>query len=137
MTTNELEHEIKSRINKIMPELNMSQIRFCKGNDNSPEGTYIYFQNGRYHYIFTEKGRIRVHEELSSVSDVLWKVLNIVLDDISIDYAMKNREEGKDFRRPLFKKEIELFSKFGDEFEKRKINEINEILAENPFYDEQ
>lgn len=31
---------------------------------------------------------------------------------------MNNREKGKDFRRALFKKELEIYSLFGEQFEK-------------------
>ena len=50
---------------------------------------------------------------------------------------MKHREPDKDFRRILFAKEIELYSKFGKEFEERKIAQINEILRKDPYHDEE
>lgn len=69
-----------------------------------------------------------MHEEYTIFDDVLWEVLEIVLFDIAMDYALKNREKGKDFRRRLFNKEIELFAKFGVEFKNKKVNEINNIF---------
>lgn len=66
----------------------------------------------------------------------MWEVLEIVLFDMAMDYALKNREQGKDFRRLLFNKEIELFAKFGVEFKNKKVNEIKNILKESPYNDE-
>lgn len=62
-------------------------------------------------------------------------MLEIVLFDMAMDYALKNSEQGKDFRRHLFNKEVELFAKFGAEFRKKKVNEINNILKETPYND--
>jgi len=50
-------------------------------------------------------------------------------------YAMNNQEKGKDFRRPLFEKEKKIFALFGEDFLKRKDEEINEILEKNPYND--
>ena len=43
--------------------------------------------------------------------------------------------KGKDFRRALFAKEKEIFSLFGQDFQKRKDEEIEEILKKNPYND--
>lgn len=135
MDTKQLEREIKFQVNKIFPELDLRQINFSEGTDNSPEGTYIFFKDDNFHVLFTEKGKIRTHEQYNEIENVLWDVLEIVLFDVAMDYALKNREDGKDFRRPLFKKEIELYAKFGMEFKNRKVDEINKILVENPYND--
>ena len=50
-------------------------------------------------------------------------------------YAMNKQEKGKDFRRPLFEKEKKIFALFGEDFLKRKDEEINEILEKNPYND--
>ena len=41
----------------------------------------------------------------------------------------------QDFRRALFAKEKEIFSLFGQDFQKRKDEEIEEILKKNPYND--
>lgn len=135
LETKELEREIKARITNVMPNLELNQIRFCVGNDNSPEGTYIYMKNNKYYYVFTEKGKIREKKELETEGDVLWYVLEVVLFNVAMDYAIKNQESGKDFRRILFAKEIELYSEFGEDFRVRKAEEINKILEINPYVD--
>ncbi len=135
LDTRELEKEIKSQITKTIPNINFNGINFSIGTDNSPEGTYIYAQEDKYHLVFTEKGKVRVHRELDTKDEVLWSVLDIVVFDVAMDYAMKNRVQGEDFRRQLFAKEIELYARFGKVFENRKIDEINKILEENPYCD--
>ncbi|MDD3393472.1 MAG: Imm63 family immunity protein [Anaerotignum sp.] len=136
LSTVELEIYIKKSIKDILPKVEIKGINFCVGYNNSPEGTYVFSEDGKYHFMFTEKGRISDDKELYDVTEVLLNVLNAVLFDISMEYAIENRIEGKDFRRSLFKKEIELFSMFGEDFKQRKSKEIQEILLENPYEDE-
>lgn len=135
LETKELEKEIKGRIANVMPNLELKQIKFCVGTDSSPEGTYIYMENDKYYYVFTEKGKIREKKELVTEEDVLWYVLEVVLFNVAMDYAIKNRKKGEDFRRILFKKEIELYSRFGENFKMRKVEAINRILECNPYID--
>ena len=135
LETKELEKEIKGRIANVMPNLELKQIKFCIGTDSSPEGMYIYMENDKYYYVFTEKGKIREKKELVTEDDVLWYVLEVVLFNVAMDYAIKNRKKGEDFRRILFKKEIELYSRFGENFKMRKVEAINRILECNPYID--
>ncbi len=135
LDTKELEKFITNKVTKAVPNANLDQINFCVGTDNSPEGIYLYTQNNSYHFVYTEKGQIREHKELDTLDNVLWNVLDAVLFDIAIDFAMKNKAPGKDFRRSLFSKEIELYSKFGEIFKLKKEKEIEKILAENPYID--
>ena len=66
---------------------------------------------------------------------IIYIVLDIVSFDIAMKFAISNREKHKDFRRKLFEKEVEIYSLFGDDFEKNKKREIEEILEENPYKD--
>lgn len=135
LTTDELERKIKKCIAEVLPNITLTQINFSVGTDTSPEGTYIYAQNDKYHVVFTEKGKIRTHKELDTEEETLWNVLDVILFDIAMEYAIRNQVQGQDFRRILFTKEIELYSQFGDNYKTRKIKEINEILQKNPYYD--
>lgn len=136
-STKELEHNIKRIISEKIPNINFQDINFLEGNDNSPEGIYVFARNDKYVFLFTEKGKIRDIKEMSNETEVLWNVLNSVLNDLAMEYAISNKQTGKDFRRILFSKEIELFSLFGDDLKKRKIKEIDNVLLKNPYNDAQ
>lgn len=135
LSTFELEKVIREKINNVLPKEELEKINFSEGLDNSPEGIYVFTKNNKYHYVFTEKGKIREHKVLDNVAEILWNVLDTILFDISMDYAIKNREQGMDFRRLLFEKEVQLYAQFGQEFEQRKKLEIVEILKKNPYND--
>lgn len=61
--------------------------------------------------------------------------INYISIRITSQYAKHNREPRKDFRRALFKKEIEIIALFGEDFKKRKTEEIEEILKSYPYVD--
>lgn len=135
LTTEELEKYIYNEIWTRLGSVVCRNLFFSEGTDNSVEGSYIFSKNQEYHILYTEKGKIRsdivTHEE----REVLWNVLQIITSSIAMEYAMCNREKGRDFRRALFSKEKEIFSLFGKDFENRKNAEIEEILNKNPYND--
>ncbi len=108
---------------------------FAEGTDHSVEGTYIFNKNNKYHIMFIEKGKIRSEIVTDEKREVLWHAVETISIDMIMNFALCNREKGKDFRRALFAKEKEIFSLFGQDFEKRKEKEIEEILKENPYND--
>ena len=48
---------------------------------------------------------------------------------------MINREKGKDWRRILFAKQLEMLRIIGNRFYIKRSNEIQEILKSNPYND--
>lgn len=135
LSTIELEKYIKKEISDRLGKVNWREINFKEGNENSIEGTYIFVQNREYHILYTEKGKVREDRVTSEKEEVLWAVMDIISFDIAMEYAIKNKEGGRDFRRELFKKEIEIFALFGIKFKKKKRQEIEEILKKNPYND--
>ena len=126
LSTIELEQYIKREILNKLKNVNWEKINFKEGSDNSIEGTYIFCKNEKYHILFTEKGKVREDKTTLEKEEVLWNVVEIFSFDIAMEYAMNNREKGKDFRRALFKKELEIYSLFGEAFEKKKKKELED-----------
>ena len=135
LTTEELRNYVYSEIRMRLGEVTCGSLFFCEGTDNSAEGTYIFNKNGEYHIIFTEKGQIRSDIVTDEKREVLWNAVQVLSANIIINFAICNREKGKDFRRALFSREKEIFSLFGNDFEKRKNEEIEETLKRNPYND--
>ena len=135
LSTTELEKYIKKEILDRLGEVNWRDINFKEGNENGLEGTYIFNQNNEYHILYTEKGKVKEDSVTFEKEEVLWRIVEIISFDTAMKYAIENKEEGKDFRRALFKKEIEIYSLFGEKFEKKKRIEIEEILKKSPYND--
>ena len=134
-TTNELKRYIINQIENKIGSVDWRKINFAEGNENSAEGTYIFSRDNVYHILFTEKGKVREDKITTDEKEVIRSVLDIVSFDIAMEFAISNREKNKDFRRKLFEKEVEIYSLFGETFEKSKKREIEEILKENPYKD--
>ena len=134
-TTIELKRYIINQIENKIGSVDWRKINFAEGNENSAEGTYIFSRDNVYHILFTEKGKVREDKITTDEKEVIRIVLDIVSFDIAMEFAISNREKNKDFRRKLFEKEVEIYSLFGETFEKSKKREIEEILKENPYKD--
>lgn len=134
-TTIELKRYIINQIENKIGSVDWRKINFAEGNENSAEGTYIFSRDNVYHILFTEKGKLREDKITTDEKEVIRSVLDIVSFDIAMEFAISNREKNKDFRRKLFEKEVEIYSLFGETFEKSKKREIEEILKENPYKD--
>lgn len=135
LSTNELRGYVCNEIQMRLGKIAGVNLFFAEGTDGSAEGTYIFNKNNEYHIMFTEKGKIRSDIVTDEKREVLWNALQIICANILVDYAIRNREKGKDFRRALFAKEKEIFSLFGPDLKKRKDKEIEEILKRNPYHD--
>lgn len=135
LSTDELKKYVCNEIQTRLEDVTFDNLFFTEGTDNSVEGTYIFSRNNEYHILFAEKGKIRSDIVTYEKREVLWNAVEIISNNIIMQYAICNREKGKDFRRALFKKEVEIFSLFGEDFRKRKIDEIEEILKKNPYND--
>lgn len=135
LSTIDLEKYIKKEILGRLRNVHWRDINFKEGNKNSIEGTYVFNKNNEYHILYTEKGKVKEDRVTFEKEEVLWCIVEIISFDIAMEYAIKNKEEGRDFRRALFKKEIEIYSLFGEKFEKTKRLEIEEILKRNPYND--
>lgn len=133
LTTKELEKQIKNEIRSNLGDVSYSNLFFKKGTSRSEEGTYIFNKNNEYHILYTQKGEISLDVVTCEEREVLWYVLNNISISIALQYAMQNRETGKDFRRALFKKKREIFALFGTDFEKRITDEIEDILKRYPY----
>lgn len=135
LSSEELKEYVYKEIQDKLGEITCSSLFFEEGTDNSIEGTYIFNKNNNYHILFTEKGKIRNDIVTNDEREVLWNALEIFSTNIIMEFAIKNREKGKDFRRALFAREKEIFALYGEDFFKRKNEEIEKILEKNPYND--
>ena len=135
LSTEELRNYVYNEIQTRLGDATCGNLFFTEGTDSSVEGTYIFNQNSKYHILFTEKGKIRSDIVTEEKREVLWNAVQIFSFNIILNYAICNREKGKDFRRAFFTKEKEIFFFFLKDFEKRKDEEIEEILRKNTYND--
>lgn len=134
MDNEELYQTLEKDFLKIFPneQLN-SYVSISNMNNNT---IMIYCKNNQY---YIKRFGIRQSENsllsFDNYNEFLWNVLDEIVISKSITYATMNKIKGQDFRRQLFKKQIELMANYSEEFKTKKINEIKEILTNNPYND--
>jgi len=135
LSTKKLKEYILDEITPRLGDMACSDLFFCEGKNGSPEGIYVFQKNGKYFVSYSEKGSIFGEFCTTNPRDVLWEILNGISSSIAIEYAKNNRVQGQDFRRTLFRKEIEIMAEFGEDFKERKKRIINNILERFPYND--
>jgi hypothetical protein len=96
---------------------------------------HIEFDGQFYHYVSCERGRENERRIASGEDEILYCLLSDIVFELACDFELKNRIKGKSFRRLLFSKELELMRALNFQWEVRKKNEINEVLAKAPYDD--
>ena len=91
--------------------------------------------SGLYNYVISERGNEYERNLTSELNDLLYWIFSDVTFTMACDYELKNRVEGKDSRRIMFKKQEELLGVLNKEWEKKEKNEHKSILENYPFDD--
>ena len=102
----------------------------------TPDGfgsPHIEIRDNTYHFIISERGAENVHNKTKDINQLLYWIFNPIIFEIAIEYELDNREEGVDFRKMIFSKELELMGKIKPLWRQWKAKEIEEILKENPY----
>ena len=134
MDNDELYKNLNKDFHKVFPNEQLNN--YVSINNMNNNTIIVYFKDNQY---FVKHFGIRQSENsilsFDNYNEFLWNILNNIIISKSISYATMNRIKGQDFRRQLFKKQIELMANYSEEFKTKKINEIEEILANNPYND--
>jgi len=139
LKTNDLEKYIKNIINETLtkysqPDINFS-INFKKGCIGDMDGEYVYSSSIEYYYLFLERGNIENEKNTTDLFDIVYWSLQEYIFNLAMDYAQENRNPLSDFRRILFKKELEIWKSVGQNFYMRRKQEIDKLLIDNPYID--
>lgn len=141
LSTSEFEHYIhelheKLRIpasrDGIFRELD---VYFGPSRPQNSEGAFAFTDEFGYHYAFSEKGKVRIHKVSDDIFDASYWILSDQVFNMALEYAKYHQIPGRDFRRVLFAKELELFKSLGPNYVKRAEIAIDEILKREPYRD--
>lgn len=111
-------------------------IRHLHFNATNDGSAHIEIDNeGKYNYIVTERGSELQRKFTDSLDCLLYWIFSTITFSLAMEYELKNRKEHEDFRRLLFCKQIELLNSISLKWGDRRKNEIQKILAENPYVD--
>ncbi|MBR1701691.1 MAG: hypothetical protein IJ716_07010 [Lachnospiraceae bacterium] len=96
LSIEELKKYINNEIRTKLGEVSCDNLFFAEGTDNSAEGTYMFNKKNEYHILYTEKGKIRSDIVTNDRREILWNALEILSANIIMNFAISNREKGKD-----------------------------------------
>jgi len=128
----ELQNEYAAALSKMFATPHAYRFRTEPGNDGSH---HVEIIGGEYHLVATERGLELERRKTTNPEEILfWMVAHIAFWQ-GVDFEFKNRIETLDCRRAIFSKQVELLARVNPVWAQRQSEEIERILAENPFDD--
>jgi hypothetical protein len=96
---------------------------------------HIEVTEAGYQYVVVERGLELRRDSTTSSDDLLYTVFAGVTFDLACRWEAGHRTRGKDFRRALFHKQVELLATLSPEWARREADAHAEILRGHPFDD--
>jgi hypothetical protein len=135
--------ENKYSLNKIKSEIDRLAARIGASDDilptygHSVDGARPHIEvDGRgYHYVVVERG-----EELSRITTddldkLLYHVFASVTFELACQYELKHRVKHQDFRRIMFRRQVELLSRLSPKWGEIESQDHERILQKYPYED--
>ena len=98
-------------------------------------GPHVEREGDRYAWVVTERGSELERRTTADPEDLLYWMVSDLTRAMASDFEVAHREVGRDFRRLLFGKHLELLASVGPAWAERKRAEYERVLAEHPFVD--
>ncbi|GAA4805954.1 Imm63 family immunity protein [Lysobacter hankyongensis] len=102
-------------------------------HDGSP---HVEISGDQLSYVVTERGSEFERRTTTSQDDLLYWLASDMVFSIAGHYELNHRELGRDSRRIMFARELELMGRINPAWRGRKEAEIMDILARHPYRDE-
>jgi len=102
-------------------------------HDGSP---HVEVSGDKLSYVVTERGSEFERRTTTSQDDLLYWLASDMVFSLAGHYELTHRESGRDFRRIMFARELELMGRINPAWRARKDVEIMSILARHPYRDE-
>lgn len=128
---------IKNDLEKINVNIeSLTTICISTKCSNLPAISYYFVDDHGYHCITNgDRGKMEEEFTCTELEDILYKLYEDITTTMSIAYAKEHRKSGEDWRRLMFRKQLELLKNLGEEYHMRCQKAIKNILQENPYDD--
>ena len=107
--------------------------------DSEPRGDgkpHLEIDCQGYHFVSSERGEEFERLVTKDLDELLYWVFNSIIFQIAVTHEYKNRVENQDFRKDVFKKQLELFKIIDIRFYTNRKEEIAKALESNTYRDE-
>jgi hypothetical protein len=88
-----------------------------------------------YHFVIAERGKENSRVSTTDFDHLLYLVFKTVTFSLAGKYEVNHRIQTQDFRRILFKHQLELLAKLSEAWSVRCAHELDLILRQHPFDD--
>ena len=85
-------------------------IAFDDGSCGFPEGYFLAYQNGAYHYGYTERGQTRSIAQAADLHQILYYPLQDITFQAASAHKLAHKTTAQNLRRILFAKQLELLA---------------------------
>ncbi len=100
------------------------------------DGTpYVEIKGGKYFFVSSERGYEVFRKKATNEDEILYLVFKDVAWKMASDFELRNRVQGKDCRRVIFSKIIEIMSEVNAGWGNKVEKEINQTLERSPYKD--
>ncbi len=118
-----------------LPDDSLQCLAFDDGG-SFPEGYYfLAYQNGAYHYGYTERGQTRAIAQAADLHQILYYPLQDITFQAASAHKLAHKTTTQDPRRILFAKQLELLAAIRADYAAQRQAQIRAILTEHPFND--
>jgi len=104
--------------------------------DNNGGYHFVLEKDGEMQLIVTERGQISEKQSTYSLDEFLYWVFRSKAKARALNYEVKNRVANQDFRRLYFAKAVEYLAKISQDWALRLQSELDVVLKEHPFIDD-
>ena len=108
---------------------------FCQESDIDNRGISVYINDEGYNYLSMERGHINEHIVSKNIDDIVYVIFDSITFTFAKEYELKNRKMDEDFRRQLFRKQLELMRCISTKYAEILESEHNHYLEISPFRD--
>lgn len=127
-----LQQRYNAACQKMAPTGGIYRFQTTAAHDGSP---HVELDNGRYHYLVTERGLERTRQTTADPDELLYWMVGDAAFGMAVSYELAHRIPGQDVRRVLFARELALLRRVDAAWTARKQAEIEAILRAHPFVD--
>ncbi|MBI0551403.1 Imm63 family immunity protein [Pectobacterium parmentieri] len=128
--------EIQKKVNELGKNVGIPEgdlhIFSSSPDDGRP---HISYYGGLYNYIYAERGVEFFRKTTSSINELFYWIMSDFIYKVAFQYELENRVENIEGRRIAFNKALALMGNISDEWRLMAQNEIDDILAKNPYTD--
>lgn len=128
--------EIKQEIDRLAAMVGASEpLLPTYGRSEDGARPHIEVDSCGYHYVIVERGEELKRVSTQDLDELLFRVFADVTFNLAVDYELKHRIEGQDFRRIIFRRQVDLLSILSKAWADREDRAHEQILPEHPFDD--